>query len=615
MCGIVGYCSYSFNLSSDEFKNAIKSLKHRGPDNEGYFQENNVGLGHTRLSIIDLSSLANQPMFSKNKQYVIVYNGEVYNFNEIAKKYQLQIQTKSDTEVILEAFAIKGTDIVKEFNGMFAIAIYDKINNTFTLFRDRIGKKPLYYFFDNNFFAFASEIKALLEFSYIKSKLSLNLKAINYYLHLGFIPEPFTIYDKIYKFPAASIGTSSYGYFKIFKYWNIEEQLTTQCISDENEAKEQLKTLLYSSIKYRLISDVPYGVFLSGGVDSSLVTAIAQKITGNTCTYSIGFAETKYNEAPYAKAVSDFIKTKHTEFIVSYNDALLLIDNIIDQYDEPFADASAIPTMLVSKLAKNEVSMVLSGDGGDELFWGYGSYHWANRLNNPIIKYLRFVLASFLNLGNSRYKRIAKMFEYSNKDFLPAHILSQELYFFKTSEIIDLLNLNYTNVLEFDLDLYTKRTLNKVEIQSLFDLKYYLKDDLMVKVDRASMKYALEVRSPLLDYRIVEFAYNLSPELKHRNGTDKYLLKQVLFEYLPKSLFDKPKWGFALPLNKWLQNELKPQIKEYFNSNFIKNFNLFNIEHINNLLHKYESGSYYLYGRLWNLYILLKWLEKNKNNQ
>ncbi|HNV96112.1 MAG TPA: asparagine synthase (glutamine-hydrolyzing) [Bacteroidales bacterium] len=611
MCGICGHFSFDKPISIEALKGMTDALQHRGPDATGHFSEKAVSLGHIRLSIIDLSTHANQPMFSHNKRYVIVFNGEIYNYNEIAKQLGIEQKTTSDTEVILEALAKKGTESINLFNGMYAIALYDREEETLTLIRDRVGIKPLFYFWDGSHFAFASELKALLKLEIVKQNLKINHKAVNDYLHLGFIPEPQTIYENIYKFPASSYGVLKENHFNIEKYWSISEQINAQTISHEKEAKEKLKELITSSVKYRLISDVPYGVFLSGGIDSSLVAATAQNITGNIKTFSIGFKEARYNEAPYAKAIAEYLKTKHTEFTVTYNDAISLIQDIVPQYDEPFADASAVPTMMVSRLAKNDVSMVLSGDGGDELFWGYGAYHWAKRLSNPLLKNLRYPIASCLNMGNSRQKRIAQMLRFDKHDFLPAHILSQEQYFFRTKEVSSLLNHDYLSSASFHEPKVEQRKINSIEKQSLFDFCHYLKDDLLVKVDRASMKYALEVRVPLLDYRITEFAFNLSPELKHKNHCDKYLLKQMLYDYVPESYFNRPKWGFALPLNHWLKNELKPLVHEYLNLERLKQQAMLDVNQVEKILTRYKTGDDYLYGRIWNLLMLEMWLKKN----
>jgi len=613
MCGFLGYYSYKHPLDTEVFKDAINTIKHRGTDNQGLYIEYPVMLGHNRLSILDLSTEANQPMISHNQQFIMVYNGEVYNYKELANKYNVKTRTNSDSEVILEILSNNAYNAVNDFNGMFAIAIYNKADNSITLFRDRVGKKPLFYYIDNYVFAFASEIKALLAIPYIKNNITLNFKAIYYYLNLGFIIEPYTIFNNIYKFPAAAYGIYKENKLSITNYWTLEENIKDKTIENYNEAKEILKDLLYSSVKYRLITDVPYCIFLSGGIDSSVVTAIAQKLTGNIKTFSIGFKESKYNEAPFAKKIANYLQTKHTEYYVSEKDAISLIDELINTFDEPFADDSAIPTMIISKLVRNDVKMALSGDGGDELFWGYGTYKWANRLNNQFIYLNKHLLSKIFKYGNNRYKRIANMLDYDKDTFLPAHILSQELYFFSHKEIKKILNFDIPNDLWNNFFMYRPlRKLTNTELQSLFDFKYYLKDDLLVKVDRASMKYTLEVRCPLLDYRIIEFAFNLSSNLKKHKSVDKYLLKQILFDHIPKDFFKRPKWGFAPPLEKWLKNELNFLIQENLSYKVIKKYNFLNSAVINNLVRKFENNHYYLYGRIWNLIVLIKWLENNK---
>ncbi len=398
MCGIVGYYSENNKFSKSELTESTRALINRGPDAEGYFYDDVTGLGHRRLSVIDLSESANQPMYSPCGRYVIVYNGEVYNFREIAKMLAVKLRTSSDTEVILQSFIKWGTQFVSMLNGMFAIVIYDKQERKLHLFRDRIGIKPLYYYWDGDNFAFASELKALMKFHFININKRINDKAINQFLYLGYIPEPDTIYRDIYKFPSGSYALFYNNNLKITPYWNIKEKIRNNTIDNYKEAKQKLNELINDSVRYRLISDVPYGTFLSGGTDSSLVTAVAQKLTNNKLkTFSIGFKESKYNESGYAKAVAEYLGTEHHEFIVSYKDAIELVDEITDTYDEPYADSSAIPTMLVSKLAKKYVTMTLSGDGGDELFYGYGANLWAKRLSNPFIKQFRKPLKSILS--------------------------------------------------------------------------------------------------------------------------------------------------------------------------------------------------------------------------
>ncbi len=609
MCGIVGFYSDTVSVSQKELEQAAQCIRHRGPDHVGIFYKGSVGLAHVRLSILDLTPSAHQPMSTENGKLWIIYNGETYNYKELVGKYRIATTTRSDTEVILKAFELRGTDVFTEMNSMHALAIYNHQDNTIILSRDRVGKKPLYYYLDNKFFAFASEIKSLLCFSYIKQRVKLNTIALNYYLHLGFIPEPLTIYSTIHKFPASSYALFSNGKLDIKRYWSLAETIKESYFCDEKEAKERLHELIVDAVKKRLISDVPYGIFLSGGTDSSLIAAIAQQQVANINTYSIGFNEATYNEASYARSIANYLKTKHTEYTVTFKDALSLIEDMVCHYDEPYADASAIPTMLISKLAKEKVSMVLSGDGGDELFWGYGAYRWAKRLNNPIVRRLRKPIATLLSLGNSRYKRVSNLFKWQDVDFLPAHILSQEQYFYTIKESKELLNKEYFYKPEFLLQMPVNRPLTDVELQSFFDFHYYLKDDLMVKTDRASMRYGLEVRSPLLDYRIVEFAYNVCPSLKHQGNTDKYLLKQILYDYLPPSFFNRPKWGFALPISYWLNNELSSLVEQYLISNNSLSL-LVNMQKVKELKKRYHQGDSYLYGRLWNLLVLGIWLQK-----
>lgn len=608
MGGIVGYYAFNIDVSIEEFRQAIRSIKHRGSNIEKYYVDKNVCLGYVEsVRKVELISRS-QPVTSADGRYLIVLDGSIYNFEELAKKLNLTMPLSNVLKFFVESFAQYGQDVVAEFNGMFATAIWDKTSGIITLFRDRLGKKPLFYFYDRHLFAFASEIKALLHFSHIRNKISLNLKALNYYLHLGFIPEPLTIYEGIYKFPAATVGIFTGKSFSMYSYWAAENQLSDKYLSNEIEAKEQLKNLLYNAMKYRLITDKPFGVLLSGGTDSSLVTALTLDLGGDIRTFSINFRENRYNEAPYARAIATFLGTKHTEFIMTFDDAEPMIDEMIDHYDEPFADASAIPMMMVAKLAKNEVDVVFTGDGGDEFFWGYGAYRWAKRLSNPILNVFRSPMKLAFLYGPSRYKRVAHMLNYTKYDFLPAHILSQELYFFTTKEIKELYT--YASNLTFSTIFSLNRDLHVEELQSLFDLKYYLKDDLLVKTDRATMKYALEVRSPLLDYRLIEFAYNLHPTLKHHNRVDKYLLKQVLYDYVPSSLFDRPKQGFAIPLDIWFQQKLHSNIKTYFSSLAHRLSRLFDMNRVNRLLMKYDSGHKYLCFRIWNLYVLFRWLER-----
>jgi asparagine synthase (glutamine-hydrolysing) len=618
MCGITGF--YTRNnpdfVSKQELDQMTSCLVHRGPDAQGSFYTELVGLGHQRLSILDLSNDANQPMESHSMRYICVYNGEVYNFRELAKDLNIELKTSCDTEVIVEAFAEWGVTFINKLNGMFSICIYDKQEQMLYLFRDRIGIKPMFYYWDGNNFAFSSELKSLLNVRYIRERRQLNNSAINEFLHLGYIPEPDTIYSNIRKFPNGQTGIVSENGFRMESYWDIEGTIRRNVITDISEAKERLNTLITSSVSMRLVSDVPFGTFLSGGIDSSLVTAVAARQHNQKLnTFSIGFADSKYDESKYASKVANYLGTNHHEYIVTEKDARDIIVDMLDFYDEPYADSSAIPTMMLSKLAKQTVSMVLSGDGGDELFHGYGAYRWAKRLSNFPANRFSAIMGAILSASPSnRDKRASYLFKYKDKANMKSHIFSQEQYLFSEKELDKLLNpdLIFDNSLEQDYSNFVRK-LTAEEAQAVFDIRYYLKDDLLVKVDRASMRYALETRVPLLDHRIVELALNIDPKLKISGKTQKFLLKEVLYDYIPKEYFDRPKWGFSIPLKKWLYSDLAFLINDYLNEGVINEFHVVEFKEVQKLVRKFKSGHDYLYNRLWLLIVLHKFLIKNRD--
>jgi asparagine synthase (glutamine-hydrolysing) len=606
MCGLAGM--YSPNgVKRDSLKKMTDAISHRGPDAEGFFVDGSFGLAHRRLSIIDLSSTANQPMQSNCGRYQMVFNGEVYNYQEIAKELDVNLKTTGDSEVVLEAFAKWGPQMVNRLNGMFTIVIFDTSEKKLFLFRDRLGIKPLFLYRQNGVVAFASELKAIVA---LKSELPLtvNRSAIPYFLHLGYIPQPLSIYNEVEKFPSGSWAIIDDNTFKIEHYWNPNEKISSKVISDEVEAKAQLTDLLKASVKRRLVSDVPFGTFLSGGIDSSLVTALAQNSTSEKLkTFSIGFDDAKHDESGFARKVSEHLDTEHYEYRVTEKDALELVMEILPQYDEPYADSSAIPTMLVSKMARQEVTMTLSGDGGDELFHGYGMYNWAERMANPAVKSLRWPISQILSLGDDRFKRIAKVFDYSTSDNLQSHIFSQEQYMFSVSELSNLLINKPEGLSLLALNSTFPRQLTATESQALFDIDFYLKDDLLTKVDRASMKYSLETRVPILDHTVVEFALNLDPALKVKNGVQKHLLKEVLYDFVPKEIFDRPKWGFSIPLYKWLKNDLSFLIEDCLSERKIKEVGVVKWQEVETLKKKFFSGQNHLYNRIWLLILLHQW--------
>lgn len=628
MCGIVGIYSENKNRLFD-LNQSIELLSHRGPDAKGHFVADDVALGHTRLSVLDLSVSANQPMHSHNSRYVMVYNGEVYNYREIASNLKylspssspIFFKTSSDSEAILEAYSFLGLNFIEQLNGMFAIAIYDKIEKSITLIRDRIGIKPLYYYWDGELLMFASELKVIQK-ALVKN-LSINKKAVFQFFHQGFISAPDTIYNSVYKLEAGSILTIKNKELKNYKYWNPGNQLTEEVIKDEKTALVRLSDLLSSSVQYQLRSDVPYGVFLSGGIDSSLISALSVNIAGTRLnTFSIGFEENKFNEALYAKKIAQHLNTYHTEFIVSFRDALPLFDQMLDVFDEPFSDSSAIPTMIVSQLARQHVSVVLSGEGGDELFQGYGAYKWANRMSIPFIRMNRKVIAEILsNSKKQSFVKASNLLQLDNMSNKYSHVFSQEQHMFSFNELGNLFSDEFilTNLNDWMDDLnrlansnkniLSKRKLSEAEIQSIYDIKNYLPDDLLTKVDRSSMKYALETRVPFLDHRVVEFALNLHPDLKIKNGVSKYILKELLYRHLPKSYFDRPKQGFAIPLENWLKTELSHLVHDDLG----KNIPGVNLDFVKSIVLRFKKGESYLYNRIWLLIIMDNFFSRQLN--
>lgn len=622
MCGIAGIVSTTV-IDQQAASSMVSGILHRGPDANGIFvdETDTVALAHTRLSIIDLSTGANQPFHSRDQRYTIVFNGEIYNFqqirDELSSRCSVSFKTHSDTEVIVEAFAIWKEKMVERLEGMFSIAILDQQEHKVYLFRDRAGKKPLFYFQSDGIFAFASEIKSLLQHPVVRSRIKVNTNVVTTFLHLGYIPEPATIYTNIFKFPAAHYAVIKSDLSLSPKpYWRLQENIHPGEIKSPEDAKRQLTALLDNAVQERLISDVPLGTFLSGGTDSSLVSAVASKHTSDPLkTFSIGFKESKFDESKYARDVARHLGTDHTAYTLTEREAIDILEVYLQHYDEPFADTSAIPTMLVSKLARKEVKVILTGDGGDELFQGYGAYTWANRLANPLMKIVQRPLKLALQMsGKSRLERIAQLLEPVKIGSMRSHIFSQEQYFFSQQEIRDRLlkDKNIFQPFEYTDSSLHEGNLTAGEQQALFDFQYYLKDDLLVKVDRASMYYALECRCPLLDHRIVEFAFSLHPSLKVRDGKAKWLLKELLRNYIPDVLIDRPKWGFSVPLANWLKNDLRYLVDSYLSDETIESIGLFHAPYIRKIVTDFYAGKDYLYNRVWVLIVLHKWLKENQ---
>jgi len=556
-------------------------------------------------------------MHSHSGRYIMIYNGEVYNYKEIRKEKlgDINFESSGDTEVILECFARYGNESFQWMNGIFALAILDLQERKITIARDHLGVKPLYYYIHDQTFVFASELKAIKK---AIPGLSINYDIIPSFLHLGYITHPFSIYDKVKKISAGSyaeivVNKGNNISISEHSFWKIQDKISSNVLNNEANAKIQLNDLLIDVVKKQLISDVPMGTFLSGGTDSSLVTAIAAKVSSHKVkTFSIAVTDGKVNEAPYAAAVARYLDTEHYEIPITQQEILKMVPDFLNVYDEPFCDSSAFPTMLISKLARQHVTVTLSGDGGDELFCGYNSYLWAKRLSNPFLKIAAPAIYSSSRLLSSRYKRIGKLFEKHNPAYFKSHLFSQDQYFFSEKEIQNLLinpEFNFSDINHC----YKGRKLTIEEQVGFWDIENYLKDDLLVKVDRASMRYGLETRVPLLDHRVVEFALNLSPRLKINKGIMKYLLKLVLYDYVPHSLLDRPKWGFSIPLVKWLKTDLKWMADKYCSRQIIEEAGIVKYKEVEKLIFRYQNEHYdYLYNRIWAI-IVLHWFLHEHN--
>ena len=629
MCGIAGFCDFSKKSSNDILKDMTDELHHRGPDDSGYsFYENEyaqIALGHRRLSILDLSSHGHQPM---SFEYLdIVFNGEIYNFKEI-KKELLELgysfYSNSDTEVILKSYYQWGIKAVDRFNGMFAITIYDKKENKLILIRDRVGVKPFYYYKKNNLILFSSELKSFHKYPNFEKIIDKN--SLSLYLQFGYIPEPHSIFKNSYKLKAGHYIEIDLKSQKIeeIKYWDVVDFYNKPKIDiSQEEAIVKTEELLKSSFEYRMVSDVPVGVFLSGGYDSSIVTAILQSGRSEKLnTFTIGFKEKGFDEAPYAKKVAKYLGTNHTEYYCTQKDALEIIPKLAEMYDEPFGDSSAIPTTLVSALARKSVTVSLSADGGDEIFAGYGKYTTTkqyfdkfNKISNSIKSLINFgmdnINPKYIPILNktynfeTRYNKINSILK--SKNIIEAMKYTSE-YFTKKER--DKLLKHNIDIIKTNFDIEISDVNDEINQMLAIDYKTYMLDDILTKVDRATMSVGLEGREPLLDYRIIEFVSQLPSKLKYNNGEKKWLLKQITHKYLPKELMDRPKQGFGVPLTEWFRNELKDYFMIYLDEKRIEKEGLFNSKEIIKLRDSYLSGNKENVQKLWFLLMFEMWYEK-----
>jgi len=573
----------------------------------GYYSNNYISLANNNY-IANLHENENQPATSDCGRYLILFDGLIHNLKELGLQYGFEPKLEYCKKILLNLFVLKGENFIYELNGTFAITIYDVEKNSLYLYRDRLGIKPLYYYDSADYFIFGSELKSITKLPLLAKRLEIKHNSIGQFLHLGYIPMPNTIYKDIYKLEQGSILKISTNGIDKRRWWKIDENVITNLlIANENEALEQLDILLNSSVCRNLYSTSTVGTLLSGGVDSSLVTAIAAKNYGKQLnTFCIKFDFNRYDESYWAAKIAEYLRTNHHYLSLTVKDATDYLPIMIKHYDEPYGDTSAIPSMLASKFASKKVGVALLGDGGDELFHGYGSYKWAERLHRPLIMAGKPLIEFVLKAGNNHFKRAAWMFH--KNSCLEPHIFSQEQSFFSASELPAILNFSELEIWRPEF-FKTGRKLTPAERQSIFDLSYYLPDDLVTKVDKAGRYFGLEMRAPLLDQNILEFALNLSPKLKIKNGTSKYLLKQLLNRYIPQELTNRPKQGFAMPLKEWMKNEMKDFFLYYLSSEVLNKYNIINLKTTQKLINKfYNSNQSYLYNRLWLIAALNMWL-------
>jgi len=631
MCGISGFLDYHQTSSLPVLQEMTNTLEHRGPDASGYeFTEISaaqLGLGHRRLSIIDLSSAGNQPMH--HKQLSIVFNGEIYNYKEIRRKLELSghnFNTHSDTEVILHAYEQWGEKCIGEFTGMFAFVIYDAQNQLIFCARDRAGVKPFFYYWHNGLFLFASELKAFHKHPEFKKELNFNSVAA--FMQFGNVPSPHCIFIDCYKLKPGhtlqlNIETKQ---LTISKYWDVYDAYNKPKLDISFEdAKTETENILKTAFDYRMVADVPVGVFLSGGYDSACLTALLQKDSARKIrTFTIGVPDIGLNEAQYAKDVARYLETEHTEFTCTQKEALDLIGNLPYYYDEPFGDSSAIPTTLVSALARKQVTIALSADAGDEVFAGYNRYDYLmkhGRFLNKLPKGIRLatsklmsafpadqipVLKQRYNFPN-RYEKLKSLLE----DPSPQNMMLSLSRQFNDLQLAGLFR-HPVQTLE---TAYTSASLlekyySPLSYMMAVDYQTYLADDILQKVDRASMSVGLEAREPFLDHHVIGWAAQLPDSYKYHDGIKKYILKEIVHKYIPKELMDRPKMGFAIPVENWLMTDLKEKVLYFLNDEKIEKQGVFEPAAVKKLRTDFFSGRKELALKIWYLLMFQMWYEK-----
>lgn len=629
MCGINGLLYKEVDPDITRKLKLMNTLiMHRGPDDDGVYHTDRIGMGMRRLSVIDLST-GNQPMKSDDDDIVIVFNGEIYNYRDLKAELERQgavFATQSDTEVILKLYEKHGAAMLTKLNGMFAFSIHDKKTGEIFIARDRFGEKPLYYHHSPEQFIWASELKSIVA---VKPELKeISQEALTLYFSLTYIPAPYSIYQDVFKLlPGHYLKINASTLDKeIHEYWDIDPTTKTNSDITYPGAQKQIRSLLFESVEQRMIADVPLGVFLSGGVDSTIIAAIMAKNTDQKVkTFSVGYENKRYDESARARQVAEHIGSEHHEYTLDCNDLFGMVDSIVLNYDEPYADSSCMPTYFISSKTVQHVTVALTGDGGDEVFGGYNKYmlpHYRKKVGKYVPGFLRPVLSQkgfvnrILSKGDSKslFSKIKKVADLLNEDTITGHLNLMALGFrqheldklFKSSSI------NYTSLLtQYTAKL--KATDDELKQLRYIDKQISLEGDMLVKVDRASMLCSLECRSPFLDHRLMEYTYQLPDEYLLCNGNKKRILKDTFADMLPDGFFNAPKSGFEIPVGDWLRGPLKNDMLETLSETALQQTGLFNTNYINQLIADHVSNRANNARQLWTLYCFQKWFKKNIN--
>lgn len=631
MCGITGFADFTNNSSVELAAEMAATMPHRGPDGQGeYFQQFDqvqIGFGHRRLSIIDLSHAAGQPMHYDG--LTIVFNGEIYNYNEIRNELIAlghQFQTHSDTEVILHSWRQWDEKCIEKWRGMFAIAILDQKSNELICIRDRAGVKPFHYYFHKDVFIFGSELKNLMAHPAFEKQI--NTSAVASFLQYGYISAPYSIFQHTHKLKPGHIlrlqlSTKN---ISVHQYWNVYDYYNKPKLNISlPDAVDETERILKESFQYRMVADVPVGVFLSGGYDSTCVTSLLQSTsTDKLRTFTIGTEDDTLNEAPFARQIAHRLGTDHTEYYCTSKEALDIIPSLPFYYDEPFADSSAIPTILVSRMARQKVAVALSADAGDEIFAGYNRYDYISRYGQKIQSVpapLRKMVASIMSLISSESIPVLnkKANFHSRYDKLK-NLLNDP----STAELLKNLNIVFTdkevkNLVTGQWPMlqtpHTSKELQPAQYDPLsfmmaIDYQTYMADDILQKVDRAAMSVSLEGREPFLDQNIIQWAAQLPSNYKYHNGSKKYILKQIVHKYIPQQIMDRPKSGFAIPVQDWLSKELKPLVQHHFSNKAFNAHGLFDTREAQKLASDFFNGRKEKYLKLWYMLMFQMWYEK-----